>query len=103
MLLIRCPYCEMDRPELEFRYAGEAHVTRPPTRWRWMMPPGRLSLFPQQSARPACRALAPHPRLRPVLQRLRDTVSDRILTTYKAGEPRPAPAPHAGRCAGGAA
>ena len=30
MLLIRCPYCEMDRPELEFRYGGEAHVARPP-------------------------------------------------------------------------
>ncbi|PZN51904.1 MAG: sarcosine oxidase subunit delta, partial [Proteobacteria bacterium] len=24
MLLIRCPYCEEDRPELEFRNAGEA-------------------------------------------------------------------------------
>ena len=29
MLLIRCPYCEMDRPEIEFRYGGEAHVARP--------------------------------------------------------------------------
>ena len=29
MLLIHCPYCRMARPELEFRYAGEAHVTRP--------------------------------------------------------------------------
>ena len=29
MLLIRCPYCG-SRPELEFRYAGEAHIARPP-------------------------------------------------------------------------
>ena len=29
MLLIHCPYCEQDRPELEFAYAGEAHVARP--------------------------------------------------------------------------
>ena len=29
MLLIRCPYCRMDRPESEFRYGGEAHITRP--------------------------------------------------------------------------
>ncbi|MBI1633176.1 sarcosine oxidase subunit delta [Brucella abortus] len=29
MLLIRCPYCEMERPELEFAYAGEAHIARP--------------------------------------------------------------------------
>ena len=29
MLLIRCPYCEQDLPELEFTYAGEAHIARP--------------------------------------------------------------------------
>ena len=32
MLLIRCPYCEKDLPELEFRHAGEAHIARP-TDW----------------------------------------------------------------------
>ena len=30
MLLIHCPYCEEDHPELEFAYAGEAHIARPP-------------------------------------------------------------------------
>jgi hypothetical protein len=29
MLLIHCPYCEEERPELEFRNAGEAHIERP--------------------------------------------------------------------------
>ena len=29
MLLIHCPYCDEDRPELEFRNAGEAHIARP--------------------------------------------------------------------------
>ena len=29
MLLIRCPYCQMERPETEFRYAGAAHLVRP--------------------------------------------------------------------------
>ncbi len=29
MLLIRCPYCEEDRSELEFRSVGEAHIVRP--------------------------------------------------------------------------
>ncbi len=28
MLLIKCPYCEEERPELEFRNAGEAHLVR---------------------------------------------------------------------------
>ena len=29
MLLIRCPYCDEERPELEFRNAGQAHIARP--------------------------------------------------------------------------
>ena len=29
MLLIHCPYCEEERPELEFRGSGEAHIARP--------------------------------------------------------------------------
>ena len=91
MLLIRCPYCEMERPEVEFRYAGEAHLTRPADpgaasdeewsaflyfrandkgvhaeRWRHTSGCGRY------------------------FNCLRDTVSDRISVTYKAGEARPA-------------
>ena len=90
MLLIRCPYCEMERPELEFRHAGEAHVARPADpetvsdedwakflyfrantkglyaeRWRHTHGCGRFFYC------------------------LRDTVSDKIHATYKAGEPRP--------------
>lgn len=30
MLLIHCPHCQRDRPEIEFRHAGEAHIVRPP-------------------------------------------------------------------------
>lgn len=91
MLLIRCPYCEMDRPELEFRYGGEAHVVRPARpdeasdeewaaflyfrtnprglhaeRWRHIHGCGRF------------------------FNCLRDTVSDQIVATYKAGAARPA-------------
>lgn len=90
MLLIRCPYCEEDRPELEFRHAGEAHLVRPtaadevddetfeaflflrdnpkgPTfeRWRHVHGCGRF------------------------FNAVRDTVSDRFVVTYKAGEARP--------------
>ena len=89
MLLIRCPYCEMERPETEFRYGGEAHLTRPAAsateeewsaflffrtndkglhaeRWRHASGCGRY------------------------FNCVRDTVSDKIAVTYKAGEPRPA-------------
>ena len=90
MLLIRCPFCAMERPEIEFRYAGEAHIARPDDtvsgqdgewseflyfrsnpkgmhaeRWRHMHGCGRF------------------------FNALRDTVSDRITATYRPGEARP--------------
>lgn len=89
MLLIPCPHCG-PRPELEFRYGGEAHIARPlePStiddenwaaylylrnnpkgvhieRWRHASGCGRF------------------------FNCVRDTVSDAILTVYKAGEARP--------------
>jgi sarcosine oxidase subunit delta len=90
MLLIDCPYCRMARPEIEFLYGGEAHIARaadPSTlgdeewanflyfrsnpkgvlaeRWRHAFGCGRF------------------------FNCLRDTLSDKILAVYKAGEPRP--------------
>lgn len=90
MLLIECPYCQMARPEIEFRHAGEAHIVRPadpsatsdtewadflymrtnPKGWhieRWRHVHGCGRFF----------------------NAVRHTVSDRIVSTYKAGEPRP--------------
>ncbi len=89
MLLIPCPYCGA-RPELEFRYAGEAHIARPSDpakvddlawadylymrantrgvhaeRWRHMSGCGRF------------------------FNCLRDTLSDAIVATYRCGETRP--------------
>lgn len=90
MLLIRCPYCEEERPELEFRNAGEAHLVRSGQiatisdddfegyffirgnpkgviyeRWRHMHGCGRF------------------------FNAVRDTVTDKFFLTYKAGEPKP--------------
>ena len=90
MLLIDCPYCGTARPEIEFAYGGEAHIARPPDpsavsdeewanflyfrsnpkdvlaeRWRHAFGCGRF------------------------FNCLRDTVSDRILAVYKAGESPP--------------
>ena len=90
MLLIPCPICG-PRPELEFRYGGQAHVVRPGAnaadltdqqfseflyfrdnpkgiyteRWRHISGCGRF------------------------FNCVRDTVSDKILATYKSGEPAP--------------
>jgi sarcosine oxidase, subunit delta len=88
VLLIRCPYCEMERPEVEFKYGGQAHLVRSPQtatdeewtdflffrdntkglhaeRWRHAVGCGQF------------------------FNCLRDTVSDKIAATYKSGEPRP--------------
>lgn len=89
MLLIRCPYCSQERPEIEFRNAGEAHLVRPDDpattdtqfagflymranpkglhveRWRHTNGCGRY------------------------FNAVRHTVSDKFVVTYKAGEPRP--------------
>ena len=93
MLLIACPYCG-ERPELEFSYGGEAHVARPKD-------PAALSdeawaEFLYQRTNPrgvhAERWRHTHGCAR-FFNALRDTTSDAILATYKAGEQRPDLAP----------
>ncbi len=89
MLLIPCPWCG-SRPENEFHYGGEAHVGRPvdpsvtsdaewaeflynrtnprgvhAERWRHQHGCGRF------------------------FNCVRDTMTDRIVSTYKPSEPRP--------------
>ena len=93
MLLIQCPYCG-ERPELEFRYGGEAHVAR-------AAKPADLS----DAAWEAYLYLRANPRgahaerwrhihgCGRFFNAVRDTVSDRIATTYRIGEPRPKGAP----------
>ena len=90
MLLINCPYCGEERPEIEFSGAGEAHIERPSNiaeisdaefekfffirenkkglvfeRWRHLHGCGRF------------------------FNAVRHSVSDKFICTYKAGEPKP--------------
>mgnify|MGYP000959092239 CR=1 FL=1 len=104
MILIHCPYCEQTLPELEFAYAGEAHIARP-------VDPSALSDEGLPLAAAAIPALSDeecenylfiranprgrhHERWRHVhgcgrfFNAVRDTVTDKFETTYKAGEPR---------------
>ena len=92
MLLINCPYCQEERPELEFRHAGEAHIVRPS---------GIASITDEAFEemfflRANPKGLA-YERWRHVhgcgrfFNAVRDSVSDRFLITYKAGEARPDP------------
>ena len=89
MLLIECPYCDEQRAEIEFAYAGEAHIARPPD-------PAALSdedwaryLFIRSNPRGRH-----HERWRHIhgcgrfFNAVRDTVTDKFEVTYKAAEPR---------------
>ncbi|HEV7416130.1 sarcosine oxidase subunit delta [Tianweitania sediminis] len=92
MLLIHCPYCEEARPELEFRNGGEAHIARSTSiadesdeafeafffirtnpkglvyeRWRHIHGCGRF------------------------FNAVRDSVTDKFLHVYKAGEAKVEP------------
>jgi sarcosine oxidase, subunit delta len=90
MLLIPCPYCAMERPEIEFRYGGEAHIARPAD-------PGALSddewakfLYFRSNPKGIVAERWRHAfGCGRFFNCLRDTVSDKILATYKAGEARP--------------
>ena len=90
MLLIPCPWCAMERPEIEFRHGGEAHVARPPDpaavsdeAWTEFL---YFRSNPKGLTAERWRHAAGCGRFFNVL---RDTVSDRILAAYKPGEPRP--------------
>ena len=89
MLLIHCPYCDEKRAEIEFAYAGEAHIARPPD-------PAALSdedwtqyLFIRSNPRGRH-----HERWRHIhgcgrfFNAVRDTVTDKFEVTYKARESR---------------
>lgn len=93
MLLIPCPWCGVERPEIEFRCAGEAHIARP--RDPAALDDAAWADFLYNRANPRGEHAE---RWRHVhgcgrfFNALRDTVSDRILAVYKPGEPRPASA-----------
>ncbi|HEV7253350.1 MAG TPA: sarcosine oxidase subunit delta [Mesorhizobium sp.] len=90
MLLIFCPYCEEERPELEFRHAGEAHVARSPElinetdeafeRFLYLRQNPKGVVFERWRHIHGCARF---------FNAARDTVSDKFLHFYKAGEPKP--------------
>ncbi|MEK0082997.1 sarcosine oxidase subunit delta [Benzoatithermus flavus] len=89
MLLIHCPYCG-PRPELEFRYGGEAHIVRAEdpsqksdAEWAdflyFRTNPRGLHVERWRHVHGCAR----------FFNAVRDTTSDFILTTYRIGEPKP--------------
>jgi sarcosine oxidase subunit delta len=90
MLLIPCPWCGA-RPENEFRYGGEAHLIRPARPAEWDDAAWAEFLYfrtnPKGVHAERWRHIHGCGRF---FNCLRDTVSDKILATYKPGEQHPA-------------
>src|SRR5436190_18075655 len=90
MLLIHCPYCEQARPEIEFRYGGEAHIARPadPSAQSDAQWADYLYMRSNPKGLHVERWRHIHGCAR-FFNAVRSTVSDKVLLTYKAGEPKP--------------
>jgi sarcosine oxidase subunit delta len=89
MLLITCPYCGV-RPELEFRNMGEAHIARPA--YSEAITDNDWAEFLYMRTNPkgliAERWRHVHGCVR-FFNAVRHTVTDKLVTTYRVGDPRP--------------
>lgn len=91
MLLIHCPYCQEDRPEIEFVHAGEAHIARPADMASLDDEQLERYLFLRTNPRGMHRERWRHVHgCGRFFNALRHTVSDRFSATYPAGAPQPA-------------
>ena len=89
MLLIDCPYCG-PRAELEFSCGGESHIARPANAEALSDAEWADYLFMRKNPKGMHYERWNHSRgCRRWFNVARDTVSHRILKTYKMGEPKP--------------
>ncbi len=89
MLLIRCPHCG-ERSELEFNHGGEAHIARPADPSAASDDDWAAFLYLRANTKGVLAERWRHTRgCGRFFNVLRDTTTDRILVTYKAGEKRP--------------
>jgi sarcosine oxidase subunit delta len=94
MLLIVCPYCKEARPELEFAYAGEAHIARPANPSALTDEQWRDHLYVRSNTRGLHAERWRHQQgCGRFFNAVRDTVTDKFMTTYKAGETCPVDLP----------
>ena len=90
MLIIHCPYCG-PRPELEFSYAGQAHVARPADPAATGDDDWAAYLYLRTNTRGVHAERWRHARgCARFFNALRDTTTDRFIATYRSGEAPPA-------------
>lgn len=89
MLLLTCPCCG-PRPEIEFRYGGEAHIARPAEPRMLSDDDWSAYLFIRSNSRGIHPERWNHAHgCQRWFNALRDTVSDHVIETYPMGEKRP--------------
>jgi sarcosine oxidase subunit delta len=89
MLLIPCPYCG-NRPEIEFSYGGQAHVARPPVPADFDDDRWGAFLYTRDNVRGLHRERWRHLHgCARFFNVVRDTRSDRIVISYRVGDPMP--------------
>lgn len=89
MLIITCPYCG-PRPELEFSYAGQAHVARPADPSATGDDEWTAYLYLRTNTRGVHAERWRHARgCARFFNALRDTTTDRFVATYRSGEAPP--------------
>jgi len=89
VLLIRCPWCG-PREETEFSYGGEAHIARPKDPETVSDEQWGQYLFMRSNPLGRHREQWQHAHgCRRWFNVERDTVSNRIISVYKAGDPIP--------------
>ena len=90
MLLIHCPYCKEKLPELEFEYAGQAHIARPENPADQTDTEWRDYLFIRSNVRGDHAEQWRHSHgCGRYFNALRNTVSDKFIATYEIGQSRP--------------
>src|SRR5271165_1862064 len=89
VLIIDCPYCGK-RPEIEFAYAGQAHLVRPRDPFTLDDQAWADFLYMRRNTKGLHAERWRHARgCGRFFNALRDTTTDRILTTYETGRARP--------------
>jgi sarcosine oxidase subunit delta len=90
MLLIHCPYCNEERPELEFRNGDEAHIIRPENiaeisdaefeNYFFLRDNPKGLVFERWRHISGCGKF---------FRAIRHTVTDKFVMTYRQDEPKP--------------
>ncbi len=89
MLIIHCPYCG-ERPEIEFAYAGQAHLVRPADPTTLDDEAWAAYLYMRSNTKGVHAERWRHARgCGRFFNALRDTTSDRFSGTYRIGERAP--------------